>query len=102
MRNQYRRIESLYILWWIFLKNLNLKKKIVVFKVKMLIYKEIMYESKDPIDLCFSQKELDKLIDILLDMPVGMSEQADCKHLKTLSDLEKQEILYMLHEELKS
>lgn len=61
-----------------------------------------MYESKDPIDLCFSQKELDELIDILLDMPIGMPEQGECKSLKTLSDSEKQEVLYMLHEELKS
>jgi hypothetical protein len=73
-----------------------------VFKVKVLVYKEIMCESKDPIDLCFSNEELENLIDILLDMPAVIPEQAHYEHLKTLSDPEKQEILYMLHEELKS
>jgi hypothetical protein len=68
----------------------------------MLVYKEVMCELKDPIDLCFSKEELENLLDILLDMPAVIPEQANCKNLKTLSDPEKQEIIYMLHEELKS
>jgi hypothetical protein len=62
----------------------------------MLIYKEVMCESKDPIDECFSPDEFEELLEILLEMPVDLPDHPDCKQLSSLPKSEKQDILNML------